>query len=130
MLVSTLFLCGVFGIYHYALDQGGSIDLARTMALNTLVVMEIFHLFFIRNLYGTSLTWDALKGTRAVWLVVVLIAIAQLSITCLPPMQRIFATEAIPFRNGLLIVAIGVSLFLIIETEKQIRLVFRRMKEA
>jgi hypothetical protein len=40
----------VFGTYHYAIDQEYSVELARTIALNTLVVMEIFHLFFIRNI--------------------------------------------------------------------------------
>ena len=50
VLVSILFLCGVFGIYAYALDRGYSVELARTLAVNTLVVMEMFHLFFIRNL--------------------------------------------------------------------------------
>lgn len=129
VLVSTLFLCGVFGIYHYAVDQGYSIDLARTMALNTLVVMEIFHLFFIRNIYGTSLTWDAVKGTKVVWMVVIIITAAQFAITYLPPLQKIFATEAIPFWYGVLIVGIGVALFAIIETEKQMRLAYRRMKE-
>ncbi len=129
VLVSTLFLCGVFGIYHYAVDQGHSIDLARTMALNTLVVMEIFHLFFIRNIYGTSLTWKAVRGTKVVWAVVIAIMVAQFAITYLPPMQKIFATEAIPFWYGVLIVSIGVVLFAIIETEKQIRLACRRMKE-
>lgn len=130
LLVSTLFLCGVFGIYHYAVDQGYSIDLARTMALNTLVVMEIFHLFFIRNIYGTSLTWKAVRGTKVVWTTVIVITVAQFAITYLPPLQKIFATEAIPFWYGVLIVGIGGALFAIIETEKQIRLAFRRMKEA
>lgn len=129
VLVSALFLCGVFGIYHYAVDQGSSVDLARTMALNTLVVMEIFHLFFIRNIYGTSLTWNAVKGTKVVWTVVVIITIAQFSITYLPPLQKIFSTVAIPFWYGVLIVSIGAALFAIIETEKQLRLAFRRMKE-
>jgi magnesium-transporting ATPase (P-type) len=130
ILVSTLFLCGVFGIYHYAVDQGYSIDLARTMALNTLVVMEIFHLFFIRNIYGTSLTWKAVRGTKVVWTVVVIITIAQFAITYLPLLQKIFATEAIPFWYGILIIGIGVALFAIIETEKQLRLAFRRIKGA
>lgn len=56
VLVSILFLCGAYGIFSYALDRGYSVELARTIAVNTLVVMEIFHLFFIRNLYSTSLT--------------------------------------------------------------------------
>ena len=48
-LVSGLFFAGVFGIYAYATGRGHSVELARTMAMNTLVVMEIFYLFFIRN---------------------------------------------------------------------------------
>jgi magnesium-transporting ATPase (P-type) len=128
VLVSTLFLCGVFGIYQYALDRGYSLELARTIALNTLVVMEIFHLFFIRNIYSTSLTWRAVRGTKVVWSVVVIITVAQFSITYLPPLQAIFATVAIPFMDGLLVVAIGVVLFTIIEIEKQMRLAFKRMK--
>ena len=45
--------------------SGYSLALAQTMVMNTLVVLEIFHLFFIRNIHGTSLTWDAVKGHKA-----------------------------------------------------------------
>jgi magnesium-transporting ATPase (P-type) len=124
ILVSVLFLGGVFGIYTYAIDRGYSIDLARTMAVNTLVVMEIFHLFFIRNIYGTSLTWKAVQGTRIVWMTVIVVTAAQFAITYIPPLQRVFATEAVPLADGLLIVAVGVLLFAIIEVEKQLRLSF------
>jgi magnesium-transporting ATPase (P-type) len=64
VFVSLLFLGAVFGIYSYAIDRGYSLELARTMVVNTLVVMEIFHLFFIRNIYGTSLNWKAVVATR------------------------------------------------------------------
>jgi len=40
----------------------------------------------------------------------------------------VFDTVAIPFWDGVLIIGVGVTLFAIIETEKQIRLAFRRMK--
>ncbi|CAM3679279.1 cation-transporting P-type ATPase [Vibrio aerogenes] len=126
VLVSTLFSCGVFGIYHYAVGQGYPIELARTMALNTLVVMEIFQLFFIRNIHGTSLTWDAVKGTKVVWAVVLAVTVAQFAITYLPPLQTVFATAPIPFWDDVLIIGIGIALFVIIETEKQIRLAIMR----
>lgn len=129
VLVSILFLCGVFGIYHYAIDKSYSIELARTMALNTLVVMEIFHLFFIRNIYSTSLNWKAVRGTKVVWTVVIIITAAQFAITYLPPLQSVFSTVAIPFWDGAVIIAIGAALFAIIETEKQMRLAFKRNKE-
>jgi magnesium-transporting ATPase (P-type) len=120
-LVSTLFLCGVFGIYAYAIDKGHSVELARTLAVNTLVVMEIFHLFFIRNIYGTSLTWKAVRGTRVVWLTVVIVTVGQFAMTYLPFMQNIFATESVPVIDGFIVIGIGAALFAIIETEKQIR---------
>jgi magnesium-transporting ATPase (P-type) len=128
VLVSALFLSGVFGMFAYAMDRGYSVELARTLAVNTLVVMEIFHLFFIRNIYGTSLTWSAVKGTRVVWMTVIAVTLAQFAITYLPPLQRAFATQPVPLFDGLLIVGVGVALFAIIETEKQIRLRARAMR--
>jgi magnesium-transporting ATPase (P-type) len=122
VLVSILFLCGVYGVYSYAMDRGYSIELARTLVVNTLVVMEIFHLFFIRNIYGTSLTWKAVRGTKEVWLSVIVITLAQFAITYLPPLQVIFSTQSILFFDGVLIVGVGVALFAIIEIEKQIRI--------
>lgn len=126
VLVSTLFLCGVFGIYAYAIDRGYSVELARTMAMNTLVVMEIFHLFFIRNIYGTSLTWKLIRGTKVVWATVLVVTTAQCLITYWPPLANVFSTEAIALVDGVVIVGIGVALFAIIETEKQLRLRLRR----
>ncbi len=122
ILVAILFLCGVFGIYTYAIDRGYPIELARTMAMNTLVVMEIFHLFFIRNMYGTSLTWRAVLGTKAVWIAVIIVAVGQLAITYVQPLQAVFETQGVGILDGMLIVLIGVILFTIIEIEKQLRL--------
>lgn len=128
VLVSILFLCGVYGIYTYAIDRGYSVELARTLAVNTLVVMEIFHLFFIRNIYGTSLTWKAVRGTTVVWMTVIVIAVAQLAVAYLPPLQAIFGTQAVSFWDSLLVIGIGVALFAVIETEKQIRLRLKAIK--
>jgi magnesium-transporting ATPase (P-type) len=126
VLVSFLFLCGVFGSYHYAIERGYSIELARTIALNTLVVMEIFQLFFIRNIYASALNWEAVRGTKIVWTVVVIITLAQFAMTYLPPLQSVFATASIPLIDGVLIIAIGVALFIIIELEKRLRMAVKR----
>jgi magnesium-transporting ATPase (P-type) len=122
VLVSVLFLCGTYGIYSYAVDLGYSLELARTLALNTIVVMEIVHLFFIRNIYSRSLTWSAAKGTPAVWLSTGILTVAQLAVTYLPVMQSVFGTASVPFYDGLLVLGIGIALFVIIEVEKQMRL--------
>ena len=122
ILVAILFLGGVFGIYAYAIDLGYPVEHARTMAMNTLVVMEIFHLFYIRNMYVKSLTWKAVRGTRAVWVAVIIVIIGQLAITYIPPLQTVFETQAVGAFDGLLILLIGVALFTIIEFEKQLRI--------
>jgi len=122
LLTSTLFLVGVFGIYGYAIRQGYPVELARTMVVNTLVVMEIFYLFFVRNIYGTSLTWPAVRGTRVVWMTVITITLAQFAMTYLPLMQTVFDTRSVPLSDGVLIVFVGIVLLAILEIEKQLRL--------
>ncbi|MFO9557216.1 cation-transporting P-type ATPase [Legionella pneumophila serogroup 1] len=122
ILVSILFICGVFGLYFYALDRGYSIELARTIALNTLVVLEIYHLFYIRNIYSTSLTWKAAQGTKAIWIAVIVVTVAQFTITYCSLLQTIFVTESVPFWDGVLIVLTGAVFFAVIEIEKQLRL--------
>ncbi len=122
VFVAVLFIAAVFGLFSYAVDRNYPLPLAQTVAMNTLVVLEIFHLFFIRNIHGTSLTWRTVRGTRVVWTVVIAVIGAQLAVTYLPPLQQALGTRPVPFSDGLLIVAIGCAFFALIEIEKQIRL--------
>jgi magnesium-transporting ATPase (P-type) len=122
VLVASLFLAGVFSIYEYAVLREYSENLARTLSLNTLVVLEIFHLFFIRNMYGTSLTLKAIQGTRVIWISIITVVIAQFAITYVPWLQSVFETEGVGLLDGFLIVGIGIMMFIVIEIEKQIRL--------
>ncbi len=128
VFVGFCFVVAVFAVYALALDRGYETDLARTMAMNMLVVLEIFHLFFIRNMHGTSLTWSAAKGTRAVWICVPIIVGAQFAVTYLPPLQRALGTAPVDFADGVLIVAVGVAFFMVVEIEKQLRLTLRRLR--
>ncbi|MHA7815012.1 MAG: HAD-IC family P-type ATPase [Pseudohaliea sp.] len=122
VFVSGLFAVGVFGMYRWGVAQGYSLELARTLAMNTLVVMEIFYLFFIRNLHGTSLTLQGVRGTPIVWATVITVTLAQCAITYLPPLQPVFGTEAVPLLEGVFVVLAGVAVFVITEIEKQFRL--------
>ncbi len=123
-LVAMLFVAGVFGMYHYAAAEHDDIDYARTVAMNTLVVMEIFHLLYIRNVHNIHLTLDAMKGTKAIWIAVGIIVAAQIAITYLTFMQSIFETRALEGVDVLLILGVGVALFVIVEAEKQMRIRF------
>ena len=65
-LVSALFLAGIFGIFTWSRRAGLSLEEARTSAVNTLVVMEIFYLLSVRYLRVASLTLEGVLGTKAV----------------------------------------------------------------
>ena len=119
-LVSLLFVTGAFGIFFYAVERGLSVELARTMVVNMIVVMEILYLFSVRYVHGPSLTWQGIFGTPAVLGGVALVTAAQLAFTYLPVMQRVFHTVPVAPFDGLLIVGVGVVLLLIVELEKRI----------
>jgi magnesium-transporting ATPase (P-type) len=73
-------------------------------------------------MYGTSLNRKAVLGTRVVWAAVIAVTIGQFAITYVPWLQTIFETQAVSVFDGFLIIIVGVIMFCIIETEKQIRL--------
>ena len=123
IFVTLLFLAAAFGVYAYAIDRGDPVPLARTMAMNMIVVLEVFHLFFIRNIHGTSLTWAAVRGTKPVWLCLFIVVLAQLAITYIPVLNVAFGTAPMDLMDGALIVGLGVVFFVILEVEKQIKLV-------
>ena len=120
MLVSLLMVAGTFGIYSHAIAQGLSVATARTMAVNTIVVMEIFYLFSVRYVHGLSLTWQGVLGTPAVLMAVAIVTAAQLLFTYAPVMNRIFDSRPVAPADGLLIIAIGVLLLVVVEAEKWI----------
>jgi magnesium-transporting ATPase (P-type) len=122
VLVALLFCIAVYVVFVYAIHNGGTKQLAQTMALNMLVVLEVFHLFYVRNMSSSALNFQVIKGTKIVWLMVVLVMLAQLAITYIKLLQPIFGTEAIDATGCLLILGIGMLFYLLLEVEKQLRL--------
>ncbi len=121
--VSTLFLAGIFGSFEWSLAQGASVETARTVAVNTLVAMEVFYLFSVRYLKAPSFTLQGVKGTPRVLASVGAVFALQLAFTYTPLMQRFFDTTALPLSTGLAIVGAGLAVLLVLELEK---LVLRR----
>lgn len=121
ILVSVLFAVGAFGIFAWASRRGLSLDEARTMVVNTVVVMEIFYLFSVRYTHGTSMTWGGMLGTPAVLIGVGGVIVAQMAFTYLPLMQRLFQTQGIGLADGAIIICFGVALLFILEIEKYVR---------
>ncbi|CAM3022660.1 cation-transporting P-type ATPase [Legionella pneumophila] len=118
IFVSILFSACIFIVFYWALWHGESIEMARTMAVNTLVLLEIVYLFSSRYIHGPSLTWKGMQGTKPVLVAIGLVAFLQLNFTYMPFMQEIFKTESLNLWSNVGIGAIGIFSFIIIEFEK------------
>ena len=117
-LVSVLFAIGCFGMFEWSLQRGDSVELARTIVVNALVIMEIFYLFSVRYIQGTSLSLRGVLGTPAVLLGVGGVILAQLLFTYTPPMQALFDSRPVDMTAGLLSIGLGVLLLVLLEVEK------------
>jgi magnesium-transporting ATPase (P-type) len=119
--VSVLFVIGTFGMFYWAEQRGLPIETGRTMVVNALVVFEVFYLFSVRYVHGTSLTLRGVIGTPAVLIGVAVVLVAQLAFTYLPFLQRVFATRPLELTDGVVIVAAGVLVLFASEIEKRFR---------
>jgi magnesium-transporting ATPase (P-type) len=124
-LVSLLFTAGVFGQFQLALWQGLAVETARTMTVNTLIVMEVAYLFSVRYTYTTSLTLKGALGTPAVLFSISAVSIFQLLFTYLPWLNTAFETRPLDVLQGIQILAFGVLVMLLLELEKLLLRKFR-----
>lgn len=118
VFVSLLFTAGVFAVMAWAAHRGFGTELARTMVVNVLCVLEIFYLFNVRYLHMRSFTWRGARGTPAVLWAVAAVVLAQLAFTYLPWMQALFDTRDVPLVDGLVILSVGVVAMVVLEIEK------------
>ncbi|MDO9310284.1 MAG: cation-transporting P-type ATPase [Nitrosomonas sp.] len=120
VFVALLMIGGVFTLYFWETVQGASIELARTVVVNVLVMCGIVYLFNCRYLMASVCSRRGLLDNRYVLLAVGLLLILQLLFTYLPVMQQLFGTAALDAAAWGRIIAVSLLLFLIIELEKYI----------
>ena len=123
IFVSLILVAGTFGLFLWEREHGASIELARTVAVNTLVMFEVFYLFTARYLLAPALTYEGLTGNRYVLYAIGLLILFQLGFTYLGPMQTLFATTAMSLEAWLRVTVVASSVLFLVEFEK---LLFRR----
>jgi magnesium-transporting ATPase (P-type) len=117
-LVSLLLLGGAFGLFLRALEQGASLPEARTVAVNVFVMVEIFYLFNCRSL--TQSFWhQGLFSNRWFWLGISTMLVLQGLQTYWPPLNAIFQTAPIGWRQWLEILAFAWLCSILIGLEKR-----------
>ena len=129
LFVSVVLMGGTFGLFIWAIDQGESIEYARTVAVNTLVFFEIFYLFNSRYIKESVLNRKGLTGNRYVLIAIVVLILFQLGFTYLSPLQMLFGTTAIGSNVWMLILLVTSSVLFLVEIEKYLmRLLEKRRR--
>jgi Ca2+-transporting ATPase len=119
-LVGGLLLIGAFGLFEWELATGASIDKARTVAVNTFVIMELFYLFNCRSL-NKSIFQLGIFTNMWVFGGASIMLILQIVYTYLPLMNRLFHSAAIGADSWARIMLAGLVTYVIVETEKKFR---------
>jgi magnesium-transporting ATPase (P-type) len=118
--VSVLMIAVTFAVFEWELARGSSVEVARTAAVNMLVIGELVYLFNVRHFTAPALNREILTGNPvALWVSVILI-VFQLLFTYAPPLQQVFHTAALDVLSWLVIVALGAGKFLAVEAEKAV----------
>ncbi len=97
-----------------------SLELSRTMAVNTLVFGQMFYLFNSRFLRESSLVAGRLFTNPVAWMAVGALIAMQLLYVYAPFMNLWFGSEALEMRHWLVPIGIGFAVFLIVEAEKAV----------
>ncbi|MBE0473434.1 cation-transporting P-type ATPase [Rhodoferax sp.] len=118
--VSLLMVAVTFGVFEWELARGGSLELARTAAVNMLVVGELVYLFNVRHFTSSAFARGILTDNPvALWMSALLIGL-QLLFTYAPPFQHLFQTVALDAVSWAVILGLGGLKFLAVEAEKAV----------
>ncbi len=117
-LVSMLIGGATIAVFQHQLASGASVELARTMAINTLVIAQAFYLFNSRYLYASSLNLKLLFVNRVAWLAIGVLALLQAAFIYLPYMNSWFGTVPLQAQHWIVPAGIGLGIFLLMELEK------------
>ena len=118
LFVTLLMALASFGLFLWETARGADIATARTVAVNALVVAEMFYLFNCRRLHDSILNREGFLGNRLALQAIAFLLLLQLGYTYLPLMQTLFHTAPIDLAAWLRILVVGILLLLIVEGEK------------
>jgi calcium-translocating P-type ATPase len=120
VFVGALLLILTLWAFFWMKSQDASDPLARTVAVNTLVIGQVFYLLNSRFKIDSSLSPMAHLGNRYLPMGIGAVVVLQLLYTYAPPLQSVFETEGIPLHIWPLLFLGGLIFFLVVEIEKAI----------
>lgn len=116
--VSIVMMLGSFALFMWHLNAGQSLEYARTVTVNTLVMFEVFYLFNTRFMTASVLNLNGFLGNRIALVAVLALLLFQFGFTYLAPMQFLFGSTALSLQSWMQIVLVASSILWLVEVEK------------
>src|SRR5699024_11865100 len=118
----SLLLGGItIGVFLWGQSAGLPLEVSRTIAVNTLVVGQIFYLLASRFTRTTSLRKDLVTTNPISWLCIAIMLALQAAFVYVPFMQTAFASGSVGAVGWLVPVGAGLLVFAVGEVDKALR---------
>ncbi|MHA2789011.1 cation-transporting P-type ATPase [Corynebacterium sp. S7] len=108
-------------VFNWLTSEGVALEVARTIAVNTLVVAQIFYLFTSRFSRVSALRKELFTTNPISWICVGIMILLQIGFVYLPFMQVAFNTTAVSLNSWVIPLIAGIIVFAAVEIEKAIR---------
>lgn len=118
VFVGLALLALTLGAFFWMKSQGAADELARAVAVNALVIGQVFYLLNSRYKTESSFSIRAHLGNRYLPLGVGAVVLLQILFTYAPPVQRLFGTASVPSHVWPWLFLGGFLFFLVVEAEK------------
>jgi magnesium-transporting ATPase (P-type) len=116
--VGLILVTGTFGLFLWEQARGTDLATARTVAVNTLVLFEIFYLFSSRYLREPLAGPEGFLGSRPALVAIAVVLFFQVLFTYAPPMRFLFGTEGLDAWAWVRCVLVASSVLVLVEAEK------------
>lgn len=119
-IVGLVMAAGTILLFRYELDRGSSLEAARTVALTTMVLFQVFHIGNARSEHGSAFTRNPVSNPLLLvgTLLAVLVHVASLH---WGPTQFILRVEAPDMEAWVRMVAVASTVILVAEVHKLLR---------
>jgi cation-transporting ATPase F len=112
-----MILAGAFGLFEWELALGAGLEQARTVAVNVVIVAELFYLFNCRSLRMSPFRLGFFGNVWALGGAALMLA-AQALFTYAPAMNRFFQSAPVGLSSWARVAGVGLAVFLAVEAVK------------
>jgi Ca2+-transporting ATPase len=128
VVIGVVLALGTLAVFAWDISRGSGIGHARTEALTTMVLYQLFNVFNVRSETKSVFRMNPISNPF-LFLSIVASVIAQVAVIYWQPLQAIFQTTPLSFVDWLLIVPVAFSVIVVMEMDKAIRHVLGSKKK-